>query len=420
MSNFKVLDLFCKAGGCSRGYEMAGFIPTGVDIEKQKRYPYEFIQSDALEILLDHDFLAQFAFIHASPPCQCYSVTKHLSNRRHPDLVGPVRELLLKTGKPFVIENVVGAPLINPVRLCGSSFGLDLRRHRLFESDMLLMGKRCRHKWQKPRFPRLYGSDRRAGKLSTVVCPVGHGAAWSRHFGATVLNVGVNNEFCDGVAEWRRAMQIDWMTRDELAQAIPPAYTRLFGEQIMRILRSPNKSPLRRRSHRKCRRGQTKRSCPLENKPKSLKAFAQAHAIRLPLADDSVDLVMGSPPYMDARSYGINAQRGVGEWIDFMLRCTARRSASAAAWFFGLSAASPGTIATGPAAKGCCTSGISAAAAVGDQRSGIASASRAAAANNGSAPTSSTCCALPSAKSTFPGPKTRRTGIRRSGRLEGR
>lgn len=243
MSKMRVLDLFCKAGGCSRGYAMAGFEATGVDVEKQKRYPYEFIQADALEVLRDHAFLKKFDFINASPPCQCYSVTKHLSNGKHPDLVGPVRELLIATGKPYVMENVVGAPLIDPVRMCGSSFGLDLRRHRLFESSMLLTGKACAHKWKTPRFPALSNKGHHAGRMSTVICVAGHNPARVNHKQRSVLDVTGHDKLCSGIAEWRRAMEIDWMTRDELAQAIPPAYTEFLGKQIMRILSSPNNSP---------------------------------------------------------------------------------------------------------------------------------------------------------------------------------
>lgn len=243
MSKLKVLDLFCKAGGCSAGYRMAGFDPVGVDIQKQKRYPYEFIQADALEVLRDDAFFKQFAFIHASPPCQCYSVTKHLSNGKHPDLVGPVRELLLETGKPYVIENVVGAPLIYPVRLCGSSFGLDLRRHRLFESSMLLKGKRCEHGWQTPRFPSSNQSARKAGRKSGVVILCGRVRGNDTKLSPVVCVTGGGSRHPGGVRQWREAMEIDWMTRDELAQAIPPAYTRFLGEQIMRILSSPTRSP---------------------------------------------------------------------------------------------------------------------------------------------------------------------------------
>ena len=243
MSRPKVLDLFCKAGGCSRGYEMAGFEPTGVDIERQKRYPYEFIQADAMEVLRDQAFLEQFAFIHTSPPCQCYSVTKHLSNGNHPDLVGPARELLLAMGKPYVIENVVGAPLIYPVRLCGSSFGLDLRRHRMFESNLMLRGTKCRHKWQTPRFPHRNMLPGRASRKSSVVQVCGGGNSKESARLCKVVVVSGHDDSQHGVDLWRRAMQIDWMSRDELAQAIPPAYTEFLGKQIMAILESPTRSP---------------------------------------------------------------------------------------------------------------------------------------------------------------------------------
>lgn len=246
MSKPRVLDLFSKAGGCSRGYAMAGFEPTGVDIEKQKRYPYEFIQADAMEVLRDRAFLESFDFIHASPPCQCYSVTKHLSNGNHPDLVGPVRELLLATGKPYVIENVVGAPLIYPVRLCGSSFGLDLRRHRLFESNMALVGKACCHGWQTARFAHKNTRPGRAERLSSVVQVCGGGNSKRSTSLRSVVTGDGHDEAGSGVAEWRRAMEIDWMTRDELAQAIPPAYTHFLGKQIAAILASPTRSPFHR------------------------------------------------------------------------------------------------------------------------------------------------------------------------------
>jgi DNA (cytosine-5)-methyltransferase 1 len=222
---------------------MAGFEPVGVDIQPQKRYRYEFIQADAMEILRDRAFLEQFAFIHASPPCQCYSVTKHLSKSNHPDLVGPVRELLLATGKPYVIENVVGAPLIHPVRLCGSSFGLDLRRHRLFESNLLLRGRRCTHGWQTPRFYTTALRNGPRGGLSPVVSVSGNRTPPRKQPGRVQVVSGGGDRFEGGVYEWRRAMEIDWMNRDELAQAIPPAYTHFLGLQIASILSSPNRSP---------------------------------------------------------------------------------------------------------------------------------------------------------------------------------
>ena len=160
----RLLDLYCKAGGASVGYARAGFEVVGVDIKKQKRYPYEFIQADALEVLADKDFLATFDVLAGSPPCQTHSATKHLriaqgKSTDKVDLIPQTREAFLDSGKPYIIENVPGAPLIDPVILCGSSFGLKVRRHRLFESNIELTGLPCNHKDQgKP--VGIYGSMR--------------------------------------------------------------------------------------------------------------------------------------------------------------------------------------------------------------------------------------------------------------------
>lgn len=129
----RLLDLFCKAGGAGYGYWQAGFDVVGVDIEPQKRYPFTFIQADALEYLARHG--GEYDAIHASPPCQAFSKMKNpdkAHRKAHPDLVDPVRELLMRTGRPYIIENVPGAPLLSPVTLCGSQFGLKVYRHRVF------------------------------------------------------------------------------------------------------------------------------------------------------------------------------------------------------------------------------------------------------------------------------------------------
>jgi DNA (cytosine-5)-methyltransferase 1 len=207
----RLLDLFCSAGGAAKGYADAGFEVVGVDIEPQPNYPFEFIQADALEFPLDG-----FDAVHASPPCQAYSVASKNWNGRasqHPDLVGPLRHRLFIVGVPYVIENVPGAPLLDPIRLCGSSFGLDLRRHRLFESNLDLKGRPCDHSWQAPRFPE--PDKRRGGRLASVVNVSGH----AHHAGERELR--------------RRAMQIDWMTDKQIVEAIPPAYTRFIGQQLM-------------------------------------------------------------------------------------------------------------------------------------------------------------------------------------------
>src|SRR3990172_8007103 len=140
----KLLDLLCGAGGAAMGYHRAGFDEiVGVDFKPQKHYPFTFVQADALEYVAAHG--REFDAIHASPPCQRYSnMTKRWGiGINHPNLIGPVRERLQEIGIPYVIENVKGAPLENPVMLCGSMFGrgaseYGLRRHRYFEASFTL------------------------------------------------------------------------------------------------------------------------------------------------------------------------------------------------------------------------------------------------------------------------------------------
>jgi DNA (cytosine-5)-methyltransferase 1 len=127
----RILDLFCCAGGVAVGYSRAGFDIVGVDIDPQPHFPFEFIQADALT--LDMKFLRSFDAIHASPPCQSYSDLAKRNRNAHewPRLIEPVREILIKSGKPYVIENVEGAPLLNPVVLCGTMFkGLRVLRQQ--------------------------------------------------------------------------------------------------------------------------------------------------------------------------------------------------------------------------------------------------------------------------------------------------
>jgi DNA (cytosine-5)-methyltransferase 1 len=223
----RLLDLFCGAGGCSVGYERAGFDVVGVDIMPQPNYPFEFVQADALEYL--HEYLShgasrlgvtiQFDAIHASPPCQAYSVIKSVHpGKEHPALIDATRELLGATGLPWVIENVGGAKdeLRDPVMLCGSMFDppLDVQRHRLFETNWPLDHPTwgCRHKVWAPRYDVYeHGKWRKA---STV--PVyGHGGGKANAYGPS-------------------AMQVDWMTRAELVQAIPPVYTEFIGAQLIK------------------------------------------------------------------------------------------------------------------------------------------------------------------------------------------
>jgi DNA (cytosine-5)-methyltransferase 1 len=214
----RLLDLFCGAGGCSVGYHRAGFDVVGVDIEPQPNYPFEFHQADALTFPPD-----EFDAIHASPPCQAYSVATKAWNGRikraeHVDLVAPTRRHLQGWGGLYVIENVPGAPLENAIQLCGSSFGLAVRRHRLFESNVSMMAPPCAHHLQAERKYPPTRSDRTA--LSPVVSVFGAGGGRAKN-----------------AALWATAMGIDWMDKRGLAQAIPPAYTEHIGGYLMAELR---------------------------------------------------------------------------------------------------------------------------------------------------------------------------------------
>ena len=205
----RLLDLFSGAGGCAMGYYRAGFDEiVGVDIKPQKNYPFAFVLGDALEYVAYHGH--EFDAIHASPPCQKYSKARNLRGNTHPDLVAPVRELLKATGKPYVIENVQGAPLINPVTLVGSMFGLMTMRPRLFECSFpvpFVLAPPAQAKHAK------MGRPPKEGEYVHVV---GHMS---------------NVPYC------REAMGIDWMTVGELAQAIPPAYTQWIGERLIEVIK---------------------------------------------------------------------------------------------------------------------------------------------------------------------------------------
>jgi DNA (cytosine-5)-methyltransferase 1 len=217
-----LLDLFCCAGGAGAGYARAGFDVVGVDINPQPNYPFEFHQGDALEFLAEYG--QGFDVIHASPPCQGYlnlgAVNRALGRTyEHPDLIAATRTLLERvTTRPYVIENVADArpQLHDPVRVCGTGLGLPLRRHRLFESDMPLVGVPCaHHRYTEPKY---WTGWRPKGehRLSTVVQVYG--------------NAG-------GREHWPAAMGIDWMTPKEMTEAVPPAYTQFIGAQILDLLR---------------------------------------------------------------------------------------------------------------------------------------------------------------------------------------
>jgi DNA (cytosine-5)-methyltransferase 1 len=206
----RLLDLYCKAGGAGYGYHLAGFEVVGVDIANIKRYPFEFLKRDALEVLADKEFLSSFDAIHASPPCQTHSSTRHLRNAQGKqtskvDLIPQTRKALRETGLPYIIENVPGAPLIDPVVLCGSSFGLGVRRHRLFESNIPVTGLPCDHKKQ--------------GK------PIGV-------YGSMKDKIPNGGHTAKSIEEAREAMGIDWMLWGDIVEAIPPAYTKHLGLQL--------------------------------------------------------------------------------------------------------------------------------------------------------------------------------------------
>jgi DNA (cytosine-5)-methyltransferase 1 len=203
----KALDLFCGAGGASMGLHRAGFDVTGVDVRPQPRYPFHFIQGDALEVPLNG-----YDFIWASPPCQAFTMAQNAAKNAaaHPNLIPPIRERLIAAGVPWVIENVVGAPLLNPVMICGLALGLKVKRHRLFECSFMLLTPPCPSHEQD--YYVIFGHEVRNRR---------HGSAAGRK---------------NKIAEGRIAMGIDWMTRGELSEAIPPAYSELIGRQALEYL----------------------------------------------------------------------------------------------------------------------------------------------------------------------------------------
>lgn len=211
----RLLDLFCCAGGAAMGYHRAGFEVVGVDIVEQPNYPFEFHQGDALEFLAERGH--EFDAIHASPPCQSFTAYRrkgHGVGDGYPNLIPETREALATLDVPWVIENVAGAPLNDAVRLCGSSFGLDVRRHRFFESNIPLEGKACDHGWQTPRFP---PATNRTNLRRTV------------EVGVWRIPLDVQQQAMGG---------LDWMTLRELSEAIPPAYAEHLGRQLIEHVQS--------------------------------------------------------------------------------------------------------------------------------------------------------------------------------------
>jgi DNA (cytosine-5)-methyltransferase 1 len=199
----KALDLFCCAGGASAGLVAAGFDVTGADLEPQPEYPFRFAEADALTL---GNVLSAYDLIWASPPCQGFTAYKRRPGHVAPraNLIPAVREMLRASGVPYIIENVVGAPLESPTMLCGSMFGLDVQRHRMFETSFPVPALVCNHKRWTPRFP----------------------PATNRKNLRKTVEVGVWRIPLD---VQRRAMGIDWMSVEKLSQAIPPRYAEYLG-----------------------------------------------------------------------------------------------------------------------------------------------------------------------------------------------
>lgn len=228
MTQMRLLDLFCGEGGAGYGYHQAGFDVVGVDRDPQVliRYPFACERADALDYLKEHGH--EYDVIHASPPCQAYSVTKHTHHNVHDDLVAETRDLLNKTGKPWIMENVVGAPLIAPILLCGRMFSLHaydtdgqflvLDRHRLFETSLRLSAPPHppHHRGRVP-VAGVYGG----GSQDRAHAKGVRRGGYTPHKGVMMDLVG-----------------IDWMTLVGMTQAVPPAYTKYLGRQMLRTLRS--------------------------------------------------------------------------------------------------------------------------------------------------------------------------------------
>jgi DNA (cytosine-5)-methyltransferase 1 len=210
----RALDLFCGAGGASAGLARAGFEVVGVDIEPQPEYPFEFVRGDACRPPVR---LEAFDFIWASPPCQAHSIAARRwknAGREYPDRVAETRALLEASGVPFVMENVPGAPLRRDLVLSGGMFGRNVKRDRIFETHGFRVEKPKRRQHLEP--------------LCTVA---GHGG----------------NSRSYKMADWCRAMGIDWMSKQRLCQAVPPDYSEYIARAFLRCTSAPatgNAGPL--------------------------------------------------------------------------------------------------------------------------------------------------------------------------------
>lgn len=218
MAWLPLLDLFCGEGGAARGYQEAGFYVTGVDVVRQSRYCGDrFVLGDALEVLADAEFVGRFDAIHASPPCQSETNLRHLTGQDYPDLLTPTLVALAQLGVPWVVENVESTgKMPGSLVLCGTQFGLRagdlwLRRHRRFGSNIPLAAPDAGCDCEGRRIGGVYGQ--------------GGGGPMVRGYKL-------------GPQRAREALGAGWMSKAGLAQAIPPAYTRFVGGQLLNHITS--------------------------------------------------------------------------------------------------------------------------------------------------------------------------------------
>lgn len=213
-----LLDAFCGAGGAAKGYQRAGFEVWGCDIKPQPRYCGElFFQMDALEFIALFGGIADA--IHASPPCQAHSVARRVHKKDHPDLIPPTRRELIASGRPYVIENVEGAPLRAQLMLCGTMFGLKTRRHRLFEMSFDL---------SFPPFACSCHGEVVRGNLLNY-----HNTAQRNRYLAQQSD--------SGSLAFKKSLGVEWMNFDEAQESIPPAYTEYIGGHLMALIQSRQK-----------------------------------------------------------------------------------------------------------------------------------------------------------------------------------
>lgn len=204
----KILDLYCCCGGVSTGlYDNGNNDVVGIDINNNHNYPFNFIQSNVFD--LKENFLDRFDFIWASPPCQHYTwSTRKDRTEKFPNLIDKTRNLLKKTGKPFVIENVVGSPLRKDLILCGEMFGLRVLRHRVFEVEGFTILQPPHIKHREPI----------SKNKSYYACVAGHGG----------------DSYSFRIDDWKNAMGIDWVNdKNHLVEMIPPSYSNFIIKNFM-------------------------------------------------------------------------------------------------------------------------------------------------------------------------------------------